>query len=90
MLLAKKKKEGEIIGITKTTSVQRWASSYNLRAHIAAETRALYNVGLDDQLSHKESTMARRHLEAKDEEGVYSTLQHFNIFFPRTSSEELV
>ena len=34
------KKGGGIVGITKTTSaLNRWALSYNLRSHLALETR---------------------------------------------------
>ena len=40
------KKGGGIIGITKTSSaLSRWALSYNLRSHLALETRAAFAVG---------------------------------------------
>ncbi|KAL2095499.1 hypothetical protein ACEWY4_010218 [Coilia grayii] len=47
------KKSGGIIGITKTSSaLSRWALSYNLRSHIANETRAAYGLVLKDEYSH--------------------------------------
>lgn len=44
------KKRGGIIGITKTSSaLSRWALSYNLRSHIANETRNVYGLVLEDE-----------------------------------------
>ena len=44
------KNGGGIIGITKTPSaLSRWALSYNLRSHLALETRAVFAVGSDDR-----------------------------------------
>ena len=43
------KKGGGIVGITKTKSaLSHWALSYNLRSQIAAETRELLHVNLDE------------------------------------------
>lgn len=55
------KKEGGIIDITKTHSaLSRWALFYNLRARIPADTRAMFHIGLDDELIHNESRKARK------------------------------
>ena len=84
------KKGGGIVGITKTpTALSRWALSYNLRAHIAASTREMFRVGLDDQLIHKESTKSRKLQDNKDEEAMLSTLQVFKVFSPDASSSVL-
>ena len=39
------KSDGGTVGITKTSSALiRWALSYNLRSHVAAETRAMFSM----------------------------------------------
>jgi len=46
------KKGGGIVGITKTsTALSRWALSYNLRLHMAIETKVLYGVSKNMILS---------------------------------------
>ncbi|KAG1652436.1 hypothetical protein GQR58_026277 [Nymphon striatum] len=69
-------KGGRIIGRSKTPS----ALCRNLRSHIAIETRALFNVCLEDHHTHKESTVGQRKLDNKHEDSVYQTLQRFNAF----------
>jgi len=75
------KKGGSIVGITKTSSaLSRWALSYNLRAHIAMNTRSMFNLGLDDQLIHSESTNSRNQRDNADEAAVLAVLQRFHLF----------
>ncbi|KAG1669044.1 Tryptophan 5-hydroxylase 2 [Nymphon striatum] len=69
-------KGGRIIGRSKTPS----ALCRNLRSHIAIETRALFNVCLEDHHTHKESTVGQRKLDNKHEDSVHQTLQRFNAF----------
>ena len=77
------KKGGGIVGITRNTNaLSKWALSYNLRAHIAAETRAMYNISLEDQLSHKEATPSRIKRDHTDEMSLYTTLRRFGMFSP--------
>ncbi|MGH0167523.1 UNVERIFIED_CONTAM: hypothetical protein FKN15_052543 [Acipenser sinensis] len=65
-----KKGEG-IVGITKTVSaLSRWALFFNLRAQIAADTRQLYGLTLDDSLTDKEVNMSCRHKDSEAEEQV--------------------
>ncbi|KAG1664222.1 hypothetical protein GQR58_019901 [Nymphon striatum] len=75
------KKEGGIVGITKTTSaLSRWALSYNLRANIASRTREMFMVGLDDQMIHNETTPARRKRDNENERNILKTLTRFKVF----------
>lgn len=75
------KKGGGIIGVTKTpTALSRWALSYNLRSHIACETREMFSVGRDDTLAHNECTRGRQKLDNQDEENLMKTLARFNLF----------
>ncbi|KAG1713911.1 Lactosylceramide 1,3-N-acetyl-beta-D-glucosaminyltransferase [Nymphon striatum] len=75
------KKEGGIVGITKTTSaLSRWALSYNLRANIASRTREMFMVGLDDQMIHNETTPARRKRDNENERNILKTLARFKVF----------
>lgn len=74
------KKGGGIIGITKTPSaLSRWALSYNMRAHIAASTRDMFHLGLDDQIVHNESTKARTQKDNMDESAILDVLKFFNV-----------
>jgi hypothetical protein len=62
------KKGGGIVGITKTVSaLSRWALSFNMRAKIAADTRQLYGLELDDSLTHKEATKSQRKKDSEAE-----------------------
>ena len=81
------KKGGGIIGITKTsTALNRWALSYNLRSHIALETRALYGVGnTTDDLVHNESTKGRIKLDNQDENRLHDQLVSFGLFSTKES-----
>jgi len=75
------KKGGGIVGITKTSSaLSRWVLSYNLRAHIAMNTRSMFNLCLDDQLIHSESTNSRNQRDNADEAAVLAVLQRFHLF----------
>ena len=73
------KKGGGIIGITKTSTVSRWALVYNMRSHIALETRALYGVSRMDNLVHNESTKGRIKLDNQDEDRLYNILVSFGM-----------
>ena len=45
------------MGITKTFSaLSRWALSYNVQSHIAAATKKMFALGLDDHMTRNEST----------------------------------
>ena len=75
------KNGGGIIGITKTPSaLSRWALSYNLRSHLALETRAVFAVGSDDDLVHNETTKSRMKQDTKDEDSLVTTLESFTLF----------
>lgn len=75
------KKGGGIIGITKTSSsLSRWALSYNLRSHLALETRAAFAVGSSDDSVHNETTRSRMKQDTKDEDKLLTTLKSFKLF----------
>jgi hypothetical protein len=75
------KKGGGIIGITKTSSaLSRWALSYNLRSHLALETRAAFAVGSSDDIVHNETTRSRMKRDTKDEDKLLTTLKCFKLF----------
>ena len=75
------KKGGGIVGITRNTqALSKWALSYNLRAHIASDTRIMYNISLDDQLTHKEATPSRNQRDHVDEMSLCTTLRRFGVF----------
>lgn len=60
------KKGGGVVGITKTASaLSRWALSYNLRSHVAAETAVMFNCTMDDSLVHKEGGKSRENTTTK-------------------------
>ena len=55
-----RKRAGGIVGITKTLStLNRWDVTYNLRSQIAAATRKMFALGLDDQMTRNESIPVR-------------------------------
>ena len=67
--------------MTKTsTALSRWALSYNLRSHMAMETRALYGVSTTDDLVHNESTKGRIKLDNQDEKHLHDQLVSFGLF----------
>ena len=75
------KRGGGIVGITKTSSaLSRWALSYNLRSQIAAATRKMFALGLDDQMTRNESTPARKRRDHNDERHVLQCLHRFKVF----------
>ena len=75
------KKGGGIIGITKTpTALSRWALSYNLRSHIANETREVYRISSEDSHSHNESTNSRKRRDNADEDNLFRAFQNLNMF----------
>ncbi len=80
------KKGGGIIGITKTsTALNRWALAYNLRSHIALETRALHGVSRTDDLVHNEATKGRIKLDNQDENRLHDQLVSFGLFKTKES-----
>ena len=80
------KKGGGIVGITKTPSaLSRWALSYNLRSHIAAQTSAMFHVHHDDGLIHKETARERQKQDNEAENALHSTLQKFGVFSSQTN-----
>lgn len=75
------KNGGGIIGITKTPSaLSRWTLFYNLRSHLALETRAVFAGGSDDDLVHNETTKSRMKQDTKDEDSLVTTLESFTLF----------
>ena len=84
------KKGRGVVGITKTASaLSRWALSYNLRSHVAAETAVMFNCKMDDSLVHKEGGKSQEKHDNDAENTLYSTLQRFHTFSSCLSSEEL-
>ena len=72
---------GGIIGITKTSSaLSRWTLSYNIRSQIAAATRKMFALGLDNQMTRNESTPARKRHGHNDERHVLQCLHRFKVF----------
>ncbi|KAL8582352.1 hypothetical protein ACOMHN_037109 [Nucella lapillus] len=66
---------------TKTSSaLSRWALSYNLRSHLALETRAAFAVGSSDDIVHNETTRSRMKQGTKDEDKLLTTLKSFKLF----------
>jgi hypothetical protein len=81
------KRGGGIVGITKTpTALSRWALSYNMRSHIAADTRELYHLGLDDNLTHNESTTGRQRKDTLQEDALLANLHRFDVFSPTANA----
>ena len=75
------KKGGGIIGITKTpTALSRWALSYNLRTHLANETKETFHLGTDDVYAHNEATKGRQNQDNADENSIYNAFVSFNVF----------
>ena len=75
------KKGGGIVGITKTVyALAKWAPSFNLRAHIAADTRQLYHLMLDESVVHKEASKSRKHKDSEAEDKVKQVLERFGVF----------
>ena len=50
-----------------------------MRAHIAASTRDMFHLGLDDQIVHSESTKARTQKDNMDESAILDALKFFNV-----------
>ncbi len=75
------KKGAGVVGITKRASALcRWALSYNLRSHVAAETALMFNCKMDDSLIRKEGGISRQIHDNNAENALYLTLQRFNAF----------
>ena len=69
------------MGIAKTFSVlSRRALSYNVQSHIAATTRKMFALGLDDHITCNESTPTRMRRDHNDECQVLQCLQKFKVF----------
>lgn len=80
------KKNGGIVGITKTKSaLSRWSLSYNLRSHIGSETKLIYGIGRNDSFTHNECNKARQKLDLKDEDSLVRILEAFNVFCDNAS-----
>ena len=81
---------GGIVGITRTPSaLSRWALSYNSRAEIAAQTKDMFGIGLDDQMTRNESTPARKQRDHDDETKLITVLRRFNVFTPDVVADTL-
>ena len=80
------KKNGGIVGITKTPSaLHRWALSYNFRSHIASQTSKMFNVHDDDRLVHKESGMRRCEQDNRAETALHDTLKQYGVFSQKSN-----
>ncbi|PIK40695.1 hypothetical protein BSL78_22450 [Apostichopus japonicus] len=77
------KRGGGIVGITKTSSaLTRWALSYNLRSHIALETRRMYHMSHTDRHCRNEEMPSRQEKDNTDEQSLVSVFQRFKVFDP--------
>lgn len=75
------KRCGGIVGITNTSSaLNRWALSYNLRSHIAADTHEMFHIYPKDIVSHNEAKPARQHQDNADENALFLTFRRFQVF----------
>ena len=80
------KRGGGIVGITQmSTALGRWALSYNLRSHIAAETKELYHLGYADDINNNERSASRQKKNTAHKDALYSNLQRFAAFSPSTN-----
>lgn len=75
------KRGGGKVGITRSlTAVSRWALSFNHRSKIAKDTKEMYDLELSQNMSHKESGIARCHQDTEAESKVNQKLQAFAVF----------
>lgn len=75
------KKGGGIIGITKTpTALSRWALSYNLRSHMASDTKKVYSMQTDDVYVHNEASRGRQRQDSADEDKLFGTFVALKMF----------
>ena len=80
------KRGGGIVGITQMpTALGRWALSFNLRSHIAAETKELYHLGYADDINYNEGSASRQKKDTAHKDALYSSLQRFVVFSPSTN-----
>ena len=80
------KRGGGIVGITKMpTALGRWALSYNLRSHIAAETKELCHLGYADDINYNEGSASRQKKDTAHKDALYNSLQRFAVFSPSTN-----
>ena len=75
------KRGGGIVGITKTPSaLSRWALSYNLRVHISATTRKLFNLEFDEEIGHPEGSKSRQRQYAEQEAALKEAFEGYGVF----------
>ena len=78
------KQGGGIVGITKMpTALCRWALSFNLRSHVAMQTREPYHLQYSDEINSVEELNYRQKVDTRQnrhEDGLYSALQMFGMF----------
>lgn len=75
------KKGGGIVGITKTSSaLSRWALSFNLRSHLAQDTKVAFGQGPDDDYICNEMANSRMKRDNADEDALLAVLQRFGLF----------
>lgn len=85
------KKAGGIIGITKTKSaLSRWALSYNMRACVASQTREMFDLHIDDDLTPNEATSSRMKRDNSDETCILEVLKTFRAFETAETCGQLV
>lgn len=69
-----------MVGITRTTTaLSRGTLSCNIRAHIAALARKMYNVDDDDQITYNQSNPSRK-LRDNAKKKVIELLHQANVF----------
>ena len=76
------KKNGGIVGITKTASaLSRWALSYNLRTQITKKTKEMLMIDNEnDDYIHDECGVSRKKRDEADEGRIIEVLQRLNMF----------
>ena len=83
------KKAGGIIGITKT-ALSRWTLSYIMRACVASQTKEMFNIHIDDDLTPTESTPGRMRRDNLDDNRIVEVLKRFKAFEMGQTSGQLV
>ena len=85
------KKAGGIVGITKTkTALSRWTLSYNMRSCVASQTREMFNLHMDDDLTPTEATPGRMKRDNLDENRIMEVLIRFKAFETGQPAGQLV
>jgi len=52
-----------------------WALSFNLRSHVAMETRLAFGHGSGDDFTHNETTKGRKKVDLRDEDSLLGVIK---------------